>query len=248
MKLKLVSIVMVMALLGAVSCKKDGSSSSSKSPENPTLKTKSDSVSYALGNVLGLNLKNAGINDSSGLNYEILRTAMQRTIMGDSISLKEMQVQMILQNFQKEQMAKQEAEDRKKNAPMIAENEKLGSEFLSKNKSAAGVVTTSTGLQYKILKAGNGPKPLATDKVKVHYTGRLLDGKVFDSSVERKEPAVFEVNQVIPGWTEALQLMPVGSQWEVYIPANLAYGAQGNQSIPGGSTLVFEVELLGIEK
>jgi FKBP-type peptidyl-prolyl cis-trans isomerase len=102
-------------------------------------------------------------------------------------------------------------------------------------------------LQYKILKAGTGSKPTSDQRVKVHYTGKLLDGKVFDSSVERGEPAVFGVTQVIPGWVEALQLMTVGSKWELYIPSDLAYGPQGNQGIPGNSLLIFEVELLGIE-
>lgn len=103
-------------------------------------------------------------------------------------------------------------------------------------------------MQYKIIKAGTGALATDTQKVKVHYTGKLLDGKVFDSSVQRGEPAVFKVNQVIPGWTEALKLMPVGSKWELYIPSALAYGEQGNQGIPGNSVLIFEVELLGIEK
>ncbi|MFM9943659.1 MAG: FKBP-type peptidyl-prolyl cis-trans isomerase [Bacteroidia bacterium] len=244
--LKLVTLGMIVALLGAVSCKKGATSS--KSPENPKLATKMDSVSYALGNVLGLNLKNAGISDSSELNYDILRAAMQRTIYGDSIVLKEMQVQMLLEAFQRAQMAKRDAEMNKKNAPIVAKNEKEATEFLTKNKTAEGVVTTASGLQYKIIKAGTGAKPAASDKVKVHYTGKLLNGKVFDSSIERKEPATFGVSQVIPGWTEALQLMPVGSKWEVWIPSNLAYGPTGNEAIPGGSMLVFEVELIGIEK
>ncbi len=128
-----------------------------------------------------------------------------------------------------------------------AENEKINTAFLEKNKTTPGVITTATGLQYKIIKEGTGSKPTVEQKVKVHYTGKLLDGKVFDSSVERGEPAVFGVNQVIPGWTEALQLMPVGSKWEVYIPSSLGYGDQGTQGIPGGSLLIFEVELLGIE-
>ena len=251
-KLKLVTLGMIIAVLGIVSCKKG---TGSKSPDNPKLKSKMDSVSYALGNYLGLNLVNNGINDSTGVNYDILRVALQRTIYSDSLSLNKMQVQMILQAFSAEEMAKIEAkrnkenaEMQKKNAPAIEANEKLGAEFLAKNKTQSGVVTTASGLQYKIIKAGNGAKPTATDKVKVHYIGKLVDGKVFDSSVQRGTPEVFEANRVIRGWTEGLQLMPVGSKWELYIPSSLAYGPQGQGSIPGGSTLIFEVELLGIEK
>jgi FKBP-type peptidyl-prolyl cis-trans isomerase FklB len=254
MKLKLVALGMIIALMGAVSCKKGGSGS--KSPENPKLKTKMDSVSYALGYALSGILKGqVGITDSSGLDYNILKIAMQRAVAGDSLLVDEMKVRTILGAFQNEQMVRQQAEMQrkdaemqKKNAPTIAKNEKEGSEFLAKNKTAPGVVTTASGLQYKIVKAGSGAKPTAADRVKVHYTGKLLDGKVFDSSVERGQPAVMEVGKVIPGWTEAIQLMPVGSKWELYIPSTLAYDKSGNEVIPGGSTLIFEVELLSIEK
>ncbi|WP_165022458.1 FKBP-type peptidyl-prolyl cis-trans isomerase [Dysgonomonas sp. ZJ279] len=122
-----------------------------------------------------------------------------------------------------------------------------GDKFLAENKTKEGVVTLPDGLQYKVIKEGNGPKPAATDVVKVHYHGTLIDGTVFDSSVQRNEPATFGVNQVIPGWTEALQLMPVGSKWMVYVPADLAYGAADRGPIKPYSALIFEVELLGIE-
>ena len=111
-----------------------------------------------------------------------------------------------------------------------------------------GYTMTESGLQYKVLRDAKGPKPGPTSKVKVHYEGKLLDGKIFDSSYERKEPITFGLNQVIPGWTEGVQLMSVGSMYEFIIPANLAYGSQGNQGIPPNSTLIFKVELLGIEK
>ena len=117
---------------------------------------------------------------------------------------------------------------------------------MEENALNKSVYQTKSGLQYKIVKKGNGKKPKATDKVKVHYTGKLLDGKVFDSSVERGQPAEFFLNQVIPGWTEGLQLMDVGSTYILYIPYNLAYGEQPVGSIPPGSTLIFEVELLDI--
>ena len=125
----------------------------------------------------------------------------------------------------------------------------VGKKFLDENAKKSGVKTTASGLQYEIMKEGNGPKPLATDTVVVHYHGTTVEGKVFDSSVTRGKPATFPVNQVIPGWTEALQLMPVGSKWKLVIPANLAYGERGaGADIKPNSVLVFEVELLEIKK
>jgi FKBP-type peptidyl-prolyl cis-trans isomerase len=129
------------------------------------------------------------------------------------------------------------------------ENLENGNAFLEKNKAREGVVTTPSGLQYEILTEGEGPKPTAEDQVRAHYHGTLIDGTVFDSSVDRGEPAVFALNQVIPGWTEALQLMPVGSKWKIYLPSDLAYGERGGgPTIGPNSTLIFEVELLEIVK
>lgn len=128
-------------------------------------------------------------------------------------------------------------------------NKKAGEDFLSKNKSAKNVVTDASGLQYIVLKEGTGPSPKATDTVKVHYQGTLIDGTEFDSSIKRNEPATFPVNQVIKGWTEVLQKMKVGSKYKVFIPSDLAYGDQGQPPvIPPASVLIFEIELLGIEK
>lgn len=130
-----------------------------------------------------------------------------------------------------------------------AGNKKAGEAFLAQNRSQAGVVSLASGLQYQVIKEGTGIKPTATDKVKVHYTGSLLDGYIFDSSVQRGEPLEIGVSGVIAGWTEALQLMPVGSKWKLFIPSHLAYGDNGaGPAIKPGSTLVFEVELLDIVK
>ena len=126
-------------------------------------------------------------------------------------------------------------------------NEEAGKSYLEENGKRAEVVTTPSGLQYEVLEEGNGAQPSAGDQVKVHYTGRLIDGTVFDSSVERGEPATFGVTQVIPGWVEALQLMKAGSKWRLHIPSNLAYGPQGAGGIIGpNSTLIFDVELLEV--
>lgn len=132
-------------------------------------------------------------------------------------------------------------------AKINATNIEQGKVFLEENKKRAGVVTLPSGLQYEIIKEGTGKKAKATDRVKCHYEGTLIDGTLFDSSVKRGQPAVFGVNQVIPGWVEALQLMPEGSKWKLYIPSELAYGAQGaGEMIPPHSTLVFEVELIEV--
>lgn len=151
------------------------------------------------------------------------------------------------------EMSPQEAEQHiqlyfsKKQNEMSDKNLETGRQFLEENKKKDGVVSLPSGLQYQILKEGSGEKPKATDKVRCHYHGTLINGKVFDSSVERGQPAVFGVNQVIKGWVEALQLMPVGSKWRLFIPSELAYGRQGaGGSIEPNSALIFDVELLGI--
>ncbi len=231
MKLKFLSLVMLVAVSGFMACKK-GANTSSKAPENPKLSSKIDSLSYALGTLVGADLKNGGFTE---LNYDILNASMKRALNGDSLSMDKMQATMILQSYAMAEMKKKSGE-----------NEKKATEFLTANKSKEGVITTPTGLQYKVITNGTGPKPIDGQKVKVHYTGKLTDGKVFDSSVERGQPAEFNINEVIPGWTEALKLMPVGSKWQLFIPPALGYGDQGSQAIPGGSVLLFDVELLEI--
>ena len=131
---------------------------------------------------------------------------------------------------------------------IMTQNQQEGEKFLAENRQREGVQETASGLQYQVVREGNGPKPALTDRVKVHYEGFLLSGEKFDSSVDRGEPAVFPLNQVIAGWTEGLQLMPVGSKYTLYIPYQLAYGDKGaGRVIPPYATLIFEVELLGIE-
>ncbi len=201
-----------------------------------------DSVSYSIGVFMAQNLKQQGISD---LNNALLMRGLQDALAGQTTQLTMEQCSQVMSGFMQKQMAVRNAEGIKASA----ENKKIGAAFLTENKAKAGVVTTASGLQYSIEKEGTGAKPTATDRVKVHYTGKLLDGKVFDSSVERGQPAEFGVNEVIKGWTEALQLMPVGSKWKLYIPSDLAYGDRSaGADIKPGSTLVFDVELLDIVK
>ncbi|GAB3564168.1 macrophage infectivity potentiator Mip [Spirosoma luteolum] len=206
------------------------------------LKTSQDSISYSIGVFMAQNLKQQGMTD---LNQALLARGLQDAMSGKPTQLTQEQCGNVLNAYAQKQYAIRNAEGMK----VAAENKKAGDAFLAQNKTKSGVVTTASGLQYSIEKAGTGAKPTASDRVKVHYTGQLLDGKVFDSSVERGQPAEFGVGEVIKGWTEALQLMPVGSKWKLYIPAELAYGDRGaGADIKPGSTLVFDVELLDIIK
>lgn len=192
-----------------------------------------DKISYALGISMASNLKSTGINN---LNLSEFQKGFADIIEGRKPSMEIDEAQMLLgQYFNKLQ---QEAD---------ARNKEIGEKFLAENKKREGIITTASGLQYEILTAGNGPKPKATDSVKCHYEGRLIDGTVFDSSIRRGEPATFGVGQVIAGWVEALQLMPVGSKWRLYIPSDLAYGAHGAGDIIGpNAALIFDVEVLQI--
>jgi FKBP-type peptidyl-prolyl cis-trans isomerase FklB len=200
----------------------------------PVMKNALDSFSYALGLSMAGFYKEQGI---SQINTALVTKALKDVQTGKPM-LDDAQVNTCIMNFM--QMKKGEA---------AAPNKKEGQTFLEANKKKDGVVTLPSGLQYKVVKEGTGPKPTASDRVKVHYQGSLLNGKVFDSSIERGEPATFGVSEVIPGWTEALQLMPVGSKWQLFIPSDLAYGDAGaGQDIKPGSTLLFDVELLEIVK
>ena len=194
-----------------------------------------EKVSYALGLSLGNNLLSSGIKS---LNIEKLAKGIQDVLEQKSPEISYEEAQNVINEFF---MQLQEKSSEK----TISE----GRTFLEANGKRTEVSTLKSGLQYEILKEGNGSQPKASDKVKVHYHGTLIDGTVFDSSVRRGEPATFGVTQVIAGWVEALQLMPVGSKWKLYIPSNLAYGAQGaGQHIGPHTTLIFEVELIDIVK
>jgi len=202
------------------------------------LKTDKDKVSYMVGMDVGKGL--ASIKDEIDLNIVI--QAMQASIKGDKTLLTQEEALKVRQDFMQKLQAKRAAEEK----ASAEKNKKEGDEFLAKKKADKNVKSTPSGLLYEVVKQGNGPKPKATDTVEVHYTGTLISGTKFDSSVDRGQPATFPLNGVIPGWTEGLQLMPVGSKFKFYIPANLAYGEHGPGPIGPNATLIFDVELLKI--
>lgn len=239
MRLKNVVFALVagMFALSACNLQKNNKGSASLQSEN-------DSVSYSLGVYFGQTIKSQGLDT---VNTEVLAKAIEdimsapaatpgdTTKKGNALMSAEQAGMYLSSYFQNLQTKKSD------------KNLKEGQNFLAQNKSKEGVKTTASGLQYKILKEGNGPSPAASDTVVAHYTGKTIGGKVFDTSMDDGKPLVYPANQLIPGWTEALQLMKVGSKWELYIPAELAYGERGaGPDIGPNSTLIFEMELLGI--
>ena len=192
-----------------------------------------DKFSYSIGLGIGQNLSSMGI---ANLSVDDFAQAIKDVLEGNQTAISHQEAREIVNKYFEELEAK-----------MGAAAIEQGKAFLEENKKRAGVVTLPSGLQYEIIKEGTGKKPQATDQVKCHYEGTLIDGTLFDSSVQRGEPTVFGVSQVIPGWVEALQLMPEGSKWKLYSPSELGYGARGaGEMIPPHSTLVFEVELLEV--
>lgn len=206
-------------------------------PAAPVFQNSIDSMSYALGvNIgsdLGSNLKKI---PGGKCNIDLFLKSFTAALKGDSLLMKPQAANEYFRNYM---MKAQEKEANEKKA--------VGEKFLADNKTKPGVMTTASGLQYQVIKAAEGAKPKSIDSVTVHYTGTLLDGTKFDSSVDRGEPVTFPLNQVIPGWTEGVQLMSVGSKYKFFIPYTLGYGERGaGQSIPPYSTLIFEVELLKV--
>jgi len=209
-----------------------------KTREIPELPTQKERFSYALGMNIGSNLR----RQSVPVDPDILLRGLKDTLAGSQTLLTEEEERTVIMEVQAD-IRKQMQEKLKAEGET---NKKDGEAFLAANKAKEGVVTLPSGLQYKILQAGTGPKPTATDSVTVNYRGTLINGTEFDSSYKRGQPATFPVNGVIKGWTEALQLMPVGSKWQLFIPSDLAYGERGPAEIGPNSTLTFEVELLKI--
>ena len=205
------------------------------------LKTFSDKLSYSMGLDMGTYLKGVG----EDLDYDRLLQGLKTGFDGATPLLSREELQKVQKEFATKMKAKQEAQMKE----MIGANKKAGDEYLAKNKSKKGVTVTKSGLQYEVVKEGTGATPSAEDTVKVHYRGTTIDGVEFDSSYKRGKPAVFGVNQVIPGWSETLQLMKEGSTFKIAVPASLAYGEQGiPPTIGPNSVLLFDVELISIEK
>ena len=224
--------IAILAMFVVAGCNNNGT-------KNVELKNLNDSASYAIGADIARTFKRQEIE----INKDALLQGFSEYYDGNG-KIDESTVNQILTRFQQKMREKQQEQANKE----AEANKKKGEEFLEKNKKEKGVKVTPSGLQYIVLKMGKGPKPKLTDKVKVHYKGTLIDGTVFDSSYDRGEPAVFPVNGVIKGWQEAIPMMPVGSKWILYIPSDLAYGERAPKQIGPNQVLIFEVELLGIEK
>lgn len=213
--------------------KKPATTPAKTTQTGPVLKNAVDSFSYAIGLSIANFYKAQGVNN---INSQLVLKALSDAKNNKPL-LNEQQVNNCIVSFM--QAARSEK---------AAGNKKAGEDFLAENKKKPGVVTLPSGLQYLVLQEGTGPKPTLSDNVKCHYTGSFIDGKVFESSYNNNQPATFPVGQVIRGWTEALQMMPVGSKWRLFIPSDLAYGDIDRGTIPPGSTLIFDVELLEIVK
>ncbi len=208
--------------------------------EEVVLKDQRDKVSYGIGMDIGKSLKNQSLD----VDPDLITRGIKDMLSGAKPLMTEQELRDAMMNFQKEMMAKQ----MERMKELGEKNKKEGEAFLAENKKKEGVVTLPSGLQYKVIKEGAGETPKATDTVTTDYRGTLIDGTEFDSSSRRGQPATFKVNGVIPGWSEALQLMKAGSKWQLFIPSNLAYGERGPREIGPNATLIFEVELLSIAK
>ena len=218
---------------------KNQKSKKTNKTEKMEIKTELDSVSYSLG----INIAKSFEAEFSEINLEQFIQGINDNHSKEELKISEAETQQIVQSYFMKKQAGQQEQSKAEMAPKIKE----GEEFLAKNGKKEGITTTKSGLQYEIITQGTGSKPGLTDEVETHYHGTLLDGTVFDSSVERGQSISFPVNGVIKGWTEALQLMSVGSKWKLYIPYNLAYGERGTGPIGPYSTLIFEVELISIK-
>lgn len=230
------AMAVVFMTLPLLSCTSDGERASRKEP-----KTSVERASYALGMDFGLSLRRM----ETEIDVASLLQGVEDSLEDREPLLTSQEMSQVIAEF-KEKAQQIAAEKRR---TLSQRNLKETEAFLEENRSKEDVVTTASGLQYRVLRQGDGPKPKAADRVTVHYRGTLIDGTEFDSSYERGEPATFAVERVIPGWTEVLQLMPVGSQYQVFIPPNLGYGERGAGPVIGpNATLIFEVELLRIEE
>jgi FKBP-type peptidyl-prolyl cis-trans isomerase FklB len=230
MKLRMVAVVGILLFAGQVNA-----------GENLVLKSQKDKISYVIGVDLGKNFQKQEI----AIDADILAQGIKDGISDAKPLLSEQEVRETLAGFQAEMTAKQMELAKKRGE----KNKKEGGAFLAENQKKEGVKTLPSGLQYKVIKAGAGNSPKLTDEVTVHYRGTLIDGTEFDSSSRRGKPETLPVNGVIPGWTEALQLMQVGAKWQLFVPANLAYGERGaGREIGPNAVIIFEIELISIQE
>lgn len=248
MKSTLCIALAVLTATATLSAQTADSAKSGGAAAAPAASAPMDKVSYFIGSQIGGNIANNFKQQGVEVDLDAFLEAVRHQFEGKPSKYKPEELQAAMEAFEQVMKGKQ-AEMEKQAAAKAQEVKAAGAKFLAENGKREGVKTTASGLQYEVVKQGDGPKPVPTDKVNVHYHGTLLNGKVFDSSVQRGEPITFGVQEVIKGWTEALQLMNVGSKYKLFIPADLAYGDNGAGSDIGpGETLVFEVELLKIEK
>ncbi len=229
-----IGLIVLLAATLVITCTSSTASTATQEQKIDKMNNEKDSLSYALGVLMGGSLKGQGFD----LDQNAFSSAFFSAEAGEELLMDEATANAIVQTFQQEAAGKKGELNRKE-----------GEAFLAENGKRSEVTTTESGLQYEVLTEGTGESPLATDQVTVHYTGTLLDGTVFDSSVERGQPATFGLNQVIRGWTEGVQLMKEGAKYRFYIPSELAYGERGaGADIGPGSTLIFDVELITINK
>jgi len=230
---RLIVLATAAAVLSLTSCAKKDAENSGKTE----VKSEKDKISYVFGYNIGKNLKMA----ETEIEMKTLMAGLNFGLNGKDSMMTEPQMAEVMQKFQEDQMKKMQAK--------ATSAQKDGIDFLAKNKTQPGITTTASGLQYKVITEGKGAIPKASDKVKVHYKGTTVEGKEFDSSYKRGEPVTFQVDQVIKGWGEALQLMKVGGKYQLFIPSELAYGERGaGQDIPPNAVLLFDVELIDIVK
>jgi len=230
---------------------KTGTAAKPRTPAPLTLKTQKDKASYAVGLNVGKNLGAQLAQQSVDVDQAILLRGVKDALVGGKTLLTDDEVKSVLTQLQAEVRSRQQEKmkvEQEKMKAVSEMNKKEGLEFLVANREKEGIVTLPSGLQYKVLTEGTGPKPAATDTVVCNYRGTLINGTEFDSSYKHGQPLSIQVNGVIKGWTEALQLMPVGSKWQLFIPSDLGYGDRGSgPNIGPGATLIFEVELLSIQ-
>jgi len=241
MKLRCMTVLTV-GLLATQVIAEESSTNPTQSPtvteQSEVIKTQKDKLSYSFGLTIGKNLKQQEVD----INLPMLIRGIKDVMFDIEPLMSQEEITEVLVAHKKEKLAEQ-AEERKQAAE---ENLKAGNEFLQKNKEKEGVVTLPSGLQYRVVRPGNGKSPQADDTVTTHYRGTLIDGTEFDSSYSRGKPATFPVKGVIPGWTEALQLMKEGAKWQLFVPAKLAYGEGGRGKIEPNSTLIFDIELISV--